>query len=123
MARILVVEPVARAGIDVLAAAHETEVRLELAERHPPRQRLPLGQVGDAAAMLGRQLPHVHAEHGGAAASRATEAGEELHLESLMPENGVIFSDGVESDTVAFNSGAVVTIRTSSRRTRLAASG
>lgn len=33
-----------------------------------------------------------------------------LTLESQMPENGVIFSDGIESDYLAFNSGTVVTI-------------
>lgn len=31
-------------------------------------------------------------------------------LESLMPENGVVFSDGIESDYLAFNSGTLVTI-------------
>lgn len=30
-----------------------------------------------------------------------------LRLESLMPEGGVIFSDGIESDFLAFNSGAI----------------
>ncbi len=33
-----------------------------------------------------------------------------LVLESLMPENGVIFSDGIEQDYLAFNSGSVVTV-------------
>lgn len=33
-----------------------------------------------------------------------------LTLESLMPANGVIFSDGIESDFLKFNSGAVATI-------------
>lgn len=33
-----------------------------------------------------------------------------LKLESQMPENGVIFSDGIETDYLAFNSGTVVTI-------------
>jgi len=33
-----------------------------------------------------------------------------LTLESLMPANGVIFSDGIESDFMKFNSGAVATI-------------
>ncbi|MDP3009163.1 MAG: sugar kinase [Methylococcales bacterium] len=33
-----------------------------------------------------------------------------LKIESLMPVNGVIFSDGIESDFLQFNSGAVVTI-------------
>ena len=33
-----------------------------------------------------------------------------LKIESLMPTNGVIFSDGIESDFLRFNSGAVATI-------------
>jgi hypothetical protein len=33
-----------------------------------------------------------------------------LTLESQMPENGVIFSDGIETDFLAFNSGTVATI-------------
>jgi NAD kinase len=49
------------------------------------------------------------------------DSGEELSLESFMPEGGVIFSDGVEADPLAFNSGAVATIRASERKTRLVA--
>lgn len=33
-----------------------------------------------------------------------------LTIESLMPVNGVIFSDGIETDFLKFNSGAIVTI-------------
>lgn len=33
-----------------------------------------------------------------------------LQLESFMPENGVVFSDGVEQDYLAFNSGCILTI-------------
>ena len=33
-----------------------------------------------------------------------------LTIRSLMPENGVLFSDGVETDFIQFNSGAEVTI-------------
>lgn len=33
-----------------------------------------------------------------------------LQIESLMPENGVIFSDGIEQDFLAFNSGCITTI-------------
>lgn len=36
--------------------------------------------------------------------------GSELEVASLMPQNGVIFSDGIESDYLAFNSGAVARI-------------
>lgn len=34
-----------------------------------------------------------------------------LRIESLMPNNGVIFSDGIESDYLKFNSGATATIQ------------
>jgi NAD kinase len=50
-------------------------------------------------------------------------AGEELRLESYMPDGGVIFSDGVEADALAFNSGAVATVRASERKTLLVAAG
>lgn len=33
-----------------------------------------------------------------------------LTIESLMPTNGVIFSDGIETDFLSFNSGAIATI-------------
>jgi NAD kinase len=42
------------------------------------------------------------------------EAGMELVLESLMPQGGVIFSDGVEVDYVEFNTGAIARIHASS---------
>ncbi|MFM7149829.1 MAG: hypothetical protein ACKO23_08300 [Gemmataceae bacterium] len=44
------------------------------------------------------------------------DPGDELGLESLMPEGGVIFSDGVEADALSFNSGSVARIRASDRR-------
>jgi hypothetical protein len=49
------------------------------------------------------------------------EAGEELTIESLMPDGGVIFSDGVEADALAFNSGTVAAIRASDRKAHLVA--
>lgn len=49
------------------------------------------------------------------------DEGEELVLESHMPDNGVIFSDGVEADALAFNSGAVARVRVAERRTHLVA--
>jgi NAD kinase len=45
--------------------------------------------------------------------------GEALTLESLMPSGGVIFSDGVEADALAFDSGAVARIAAAAQRTRL----
>lgn len=40
----------------------------------------------------------------------AIEGEEVLRLESHMPENGVVFSDGIESDYLNFNSGTVLTV-------------
>ncbi|MCE9646212.1 MAG: hypothetical protein K8S20_09460 [Chloroflexi bacterium] len=42
-----------------------------------------------------------------------------LVLHSEMPEGGVIFSDGVEADFLAFNSGAIATIGLSKKKTQL----
>lgn len=41
------------------------------------------------------------------------EAGTSLSLESYMPEHGVVFSDGIESDYIAFNAGTVLTVSVS----------
>jgi len=44
---------------------------------------------------------------------------ESLRLRSLMPENGVIFSDGIESDRLDFNAGTEATIGIAERQGRL----
>jgi NAD kinase len=49
------------------------------------------------------------------------EEGEELTIESNMPDGGIIYSDGVDSDVLAFNSGAVATVRAAKRQARLVA--
>jgi hypothetical protein len=45
--------------------------------------------------------------------------GKTLTLRSLMPENGVIFSDGIEADFLQFNSGTQAIISVAGRRGRL----
>lgn len=45
--------------------------------------------------------------------------GQSLTIESHMPQGGVIFSDGVEADALAFDSGAIATIAAAAQRTRL----
>jgi hypothetical protein len=45
--------------------------------------------------------------------------GESLIVASQMPQNGVIFSDGVESDFMEFNSGSIAEIRLAERTVRL----
>ena len=44
---------------------------------------------------------------------------EQLRVRSLMPENGVIFSDGIEADRLDFNSGTEVQIALAERAGRL----
>jgi len=36
--------------------------------------------------------------------------GEQLTIESFMPSNGIIFSDGIQSDYLEFNSGTIAEI-------------
>lgn len=47
------------------------------------------------------------------------EQDDELVVESLTPDRGVIFSDGVESDFLAFNSGTIARISVSQQAARL----
>ena len=47
------------------------------------------------------------------------EQQDELVLESLMPNAGVIFSDGVESDFLEFNSGSIARVHAAARKARL----
>ncbi len=49
------------------------------------------------------------------------EPGEPLQLESHMAENGVIFSDGMESDYLAFNAGSTATIGIAPKKATLVA--
>jgi len=44
---------------------------------------------------------------------------QKLQIESLMPINGIIFSDGVESDFLNFNSGSIATIGLANETARL----
>jgi NAD kinase len=57
--------------------------------------------------------------------SRTTQAGlvcgtlegkNVIVIESMTPENGVIFSDGIEADALEFNAGAIATIGVASRQ-------
>jgi hypothetical protein len=47
------------------------------------------------------------------------EVGISLGIESLMPERGVIFSDGIEADAMEFNTGCIVSIRVADQVARL----
>ncbi|MCC6993553.1 MAG: NAD(+)/NADH kinase [Deltaproteobacteria bacterium] len=47
------------------------------------------------------------------------EHGRALTVESLMPDGGVIFSDGVEADFLKFNAGATARVHAAQQRARL----
>ena len=46
-------------------------------------------------------------------------AGDEFKITSRMPENGVVFSDGVEEDNIAFNAGTELTVSVADKKGRL----
>jgi hypothetical protein len=48
---------------------------------------------------------------------------QELEVESRMPSGGVIFSDGVEEDFLAFNAGTTARVRPAAQRARLVVHG
>lgn len=48
------------------------------------------------------------------------QESDELVIESLMPERGVIFSDGIEDDYLEFNSGSIARISIASQQAKLA---
>ena len=47
------------------------------------------------------------------------DEGQELVIESLMPDGGVIFSDGIEQDFLPFASGAIARVTVSQQRAHL----
>ncbi len=51
--------------------------------------------------------------------SGVINVADELTLESHMPQNGIIFSDGIQSDFLSFNSGAIATIRIAKVKAKL----
>jgi len=64
--------------------------------------------------------PFVSRHSSAAFTAGMVERGAALKLESLMPSGGVLFSDGMEDDYLAFNSGVVAELRAAPQRARLA---
>lgn len=51
------------------------------------------------------------------------EAGQHMEVTSQMPQNGVIFSDGIEDDFLQFNSGSIAQIGLADKRVNLIVRG
>jgi hypothetical protein len=47
------------------------------------------------------------------------QQNDELVIESMMSEGGVIFSDGVESDFLQFNAGVIARVHSAQQKARL----
>jgi NAD kinase len=94
--------------------------RLLLKDKAPPLPRLRLKWDDPRLVFVVRE-PFLSKASDVNLTAGLVEPGEELRFESLMPDNGVIFSDGVEADALAFNSGCVATVRAADRRTKLVA--
>lgn len=47
------------------------------------------------------------------------EAGDEFRIISKMPENGVVFSDGIEEDAISFHAGMEISIQIAKKRGKL----
>jgi hypothetical protein len=67
--------------------------------------------------------PFVSKTSGAEIVHGAISATQPLEIISHMPQNGVIFSDGVEADYLEFNSGATARITLAERRLRLIVAG
>jgi NAD kinase len=89
-------------------------------KKAPPLPRLRLTWEDPRLAFVVRE-PFASRASGVQLTAGLLEEGEALQLESHMPDGGVIFSDGVEADALAFNAGSVAAVRTSGRKTRLVA--
>lgn len=77
-----------------------------------------LGWEADQLIFVVRE-PFISRTSGASLVCGAITSSAPLVLESQMPEGGVIFSDGVENDFLAFNAGATATIGISPRKTKL----
>ena len=63
--------------------------------------------------------PFVSRTTGATLVSGVITADQSMEIISQMPQNGVIFSDGIEEDYLAFNSGAIASIRLAEKRVNL----
>jgi NAD kinase len=73
----------------------------------------------DPRLMFVVREPFVSKRSSASIVSGMVNAGQELILESQMPGGGVIFSDGIETDYLEFNSGSIVRIRAAQHGARL----
>ncbi len=82
----------------------------------PPRPRL---SWEDPRLMFVVREPFVSRHSRASIIAGILDPTEELRLESAMPSGGVIFSDGVEADYLAFDAGAIARIKPAEQKAHL----
>jgi NAD kinase len=90
----------------------------EFATAEPKIQKPQLAWDTDKLIFVVRE-PFISKTSGAQIVCGAITAASPLILKSEMPEGGVIFSDGVEADFLAFNAGMIATIGVAERKTNL----
>jgi len=74
-----------------------------------PIEYNPIGQEDDSLLFVVRE-PFISKTSQANIIAGQIYFGEQLTIESFMPQNGIIFSDGIQSDYLEFNSGAIAEI-------------
>lgn len=86
----------------------------------PPPAKSELRMSWDAPTLLFVvREPYASRASGATIVTGKITAQSELSIESHMPRGGVIFSDGVESDFLQFNSGAIASVGIAPEKARL----
>ena len=80
----------------------------------PPRMRW-----DDPRLLWAVREPFLSRTSGATLVAGTLEAGQEIEVESVTPANGVIFSDGIETDFLDFNGGTIARIGVAQQRARL----
>jgi NAD kinase len=73
----------------------------------------------DPRLMFAVREPFISRHSAASIVAGFVDEGEEIVFESLMPSGGVIFSDGIESDFLQFNAGAIGRARTARQHAML----
>jgi NAD kinase len=92
-----------------------------LMHEHAPRMPMLRLNWDDSRLVFVVREPFLSKASGVRLTAGMVDGGESLKLESHMPDGGIIYSDGIDTDVLAFNSGTVATIRAAERQARLVA--
>lgn len=120
-------EPQSSSGVIVATGAGSTGWLSSVFNMARGVTQLAGGTAGDAQrnAWEDRRLTWVVREPFASRSSSANlvagvlDENKRLQLESMMSDNGIIFSDGIEADGIDFNSGSIATVRVAQQRAHL----